>query len=243
MQIVFSSSAGLSRQRALAYLRELKAANSEFRVVDIGGAANPWSAEVADAYVDLHPANHAPTIIGDIHDPLIWEKIRAARFNFCICSHILEDIRDPLFVLRQISHTFEHGYIAAPNKHVEFGHIESRHYVGYAHHRWIFTLRETSLGVIAKWPFASFFSPRKRTMASFRASSFGRAWRRLAGRRDGLSAIGPLPWWRADLAGPENELAFIWKGQLAFEEINGDYAGASPFELALLYRDALVEGL
>jgi hypothetical protein len=116
-------------------LRELKAANSEFRVVDIGGAANPWSAEVADAYVDLHPVNDAPTIIGDIHDPLVWEKVRAARFNFCICSHILEDIRDPLFVLRQLSHTFEHGYIAAPNKHVEFGHIESRDYVGYAHHR------------------------------------------------------------------------------------------------------------
>jgi hypothetical protein len=38
-------------------------------------------------------------------------------------------------------------------------------------------------------------------------------------------------------------LAFIWKGRLAFEVINGDYAGESPLELALLYRDALAEGL
>ena len=140
MNIEFSSNAGMARSRLLAYLRDIKATDRRFRVVDLGGAAAPWPAEVADAFVDLHPSEHLPTITGDLHSPELWREIKSRNFDFCICSHTLEDLRDPIFVLSQIKDAFRHGYIAVPNKHVEFGHIESAHYVGYGHHRWIFTL-------------------------------------------------------------------------------------------------------
>lgn len=243
MEIIFSSDAGISRQRLLDYLRPLKAQNSDFRVVDIGGAASPWSAEIVDAYVDLRPVDGFCTIVGDIHDPEIWQKIKSENFDFCICSHTLEDIRDPIFVLSQIREIFSHGYIAVPNKHVEFSHIESRLYVGYGHHRWIFTLTPHGLRLIAKWPFASHFSPSRRLLAEFKASRLANAFRRFRRRKPGLSSVGPLRWWRRDLAGPNNELAFIWKGHLEFQVINADYAGESLFSLARLYCEELATGL
>jgi len=243
MKVVFSSDSGLSRPKAVEHVRSLKAQNPRLKVVDIGGAANPWSADVADAYVDMRPVPGLRTLTGDIQDPGLWREIRSEGFDFCICSHTLEDIRDPLFVLAHIRDSFSQGYIAVPSKHVEFGHIESRRYVGYGHHRWIFTLAPQELRLIAKWPFASHFSPRRRALASFKASAAANAYRRLRGRKPGLSAIGPLPWWRRDLAGPNNELAFIWEGPLAFRVINADYAGESVLALARLYRDELAAGL
>jgi hypothetical protein len=243
MLIEFASNSGMSRARLLSYVKAAKNADPALRVVDLGGAALPWTSEVADAFVDLSPSDKLPTIVGDLHSPELWRRIREGGFNFCICSHTLEDLRDPLFVLGQIKETFRHGYIAVPNKHVEFGHIESSRYVGYGHHRWVFTLALDALRLIAKFPFASHFSPRRRFVARLRASAPANALRHLRGRKSGLSAVGPLTWWDAALAGPGNELAFVWKGSLSFEVINADYAGESILALARLYRDELRDGL
>ena len=243
MEIVFSSNSEHSRQALLDYVRAHKAKELRFRVVDIGGAGNPWTASIVDAYADLRQVSGAQTIMGDINDPETWQRIRSEKFDFCICSHTLEDLRDPLFVLSELQRSFRHGYIAVPNKHVEFSHIQSLHYVGYGHHRWIFTLTPTELRVIAKWPFASYFSPRRRWIAQIKASAAAGFLRNLLGRKGGLSAIGPLPWWHSELAGPNHELAFIWKGELQFSSINQDYAGDSILALAKLYRDELAQGL
>lgn len=243
MNVEFASNSGLSRSKAIAYVQAAKAADPGFRVIDLGGAAFPWSAGIADAFVDLNASNERPTIVGDLHSPDIWRRIRDGGFRFCICSHTLEDLRNPLFVLAQIRETFDRGYIAVPNKHVEFGHIESNRYVGYGHHRWVFTLAPRELRVIAKWPFASHFSPRRRALAKMKASRAANLIRHLRGRKLGLSAVGPLPWWNSSLAGAGHELAFIWNGSLAYSSINGDFAGASLLELAKLYRDELAHGL
>lgn len=243
MEILFSSNSGMSRERLISYLRNLRDADQRLTVVDLGGAGAPWTAEVADAFVDINSSTERPTITGDLHSPELWDEIRRRNFRFCICSHTLEDLRDPLFVLRQIRQTFNHGYIAVPNKHVEFSHIESQSYVGYGHHRWVFTLTPSALRVIAKWPFASYFSPRRRAINSLKASAIASAYRRLRGREPGLSSLGPLPWWRHDLAGPNNELAFAWRGSIDFDSINADYAGESVYTLARIYRDELATGL
>ncbi len=180
MNIVFASNSGMSRQRVLSYLSELKANDSNFSVVDIGGAINPWSAAVADCYVDMNETTGHETIRGDIHDPAVWREIRGRNFDFVICSHLLEDIRDPLFVLSRMRETFTHGYIAMPSKHVEFGHIESRHYIGYGHHRWIYTLAGDELRLIAKLPLAAVYSPkRSRYLRLLASSAAGRHAQRL----------------------------------------------------------------
>jgi hypothetical protein len=122
-----------------------------------------------------------------------------------------------------------------PSKHVEFSHIESRHYVGYGHHRWIYTLADAELRVVAKFPLASYFSPRNDIVLRLRAL--------LGGKGPHMRDAGPLRWRNHALGGPENELAFIWKGELNFRAINGDYSGATTHELARMYREDLAAGL
>jgi hypothetical protein len=241
MEVVFSSDAGMARENALAYVDACKRERGSFRVLDIGGAANPWSG--ADCYVDFHRVPGADTIVGDIHDPSIWKEIAERRYDFCICSHILEDIRDPIFVLNKIREHFRHGYIAVPNKHVEFSHIESRHYVGFGHHRWIYTLAPDELRLIAKFPLASYFTPRRSPFLTFRASFPSRALRAAFGFPEKMRDDGPLIWWKKDRSGPGNELAFIWRGELRFRVINGDHAGHAARDLGRLYREELAQGL
>lgn len=243
MDVIFRSNAGLSRDAALNYLRALRIKNPAMTVVDIGGARNPWSRPVVDTYVDLFPLDGADVILGDVNKPDVWDTIAKRRFNFVICSHILEDIRDPVFVLGKIASLFRHGYIATPNKHVEFSHIQSRDYVGYAHHRWIFTLTDDELRFVSKFSLASHFSPKRRTIAAIKASRPVKALRGLTHSKRRLSDLGPLPWWNHYLAGPDNELAFIWSGDLNYRVINDDYAGDDAVALAMLYHRDLATGL
>jgi hypothetical protein len=103
------------------------------------------------------PCQGTDVILGDVHDPGS-SRTRTARsrvrdegppppLRFCICSHLLEGVRDPIFVRGQLARTFRHRYIAMPNKHVEFSHCQSKRYLGYCHHRWIFTLTDWSCGL------------------------------------------------------------------------------------------------
>jgi hypothetical protein len=245
VEIIYSSNRGSSKQFLLDYLRRMKAANSGWKVLDIGGAYCPWTAEVADAFADLFPIDGQDVLIGDINEEPIWEEISQLHFDFCICSHTLEDVRNSPFILARIRELFRIGYIAMPNKHVEFSHVESKHWIGYAHHRWVYTLAEHELRMIAKFPLTSFFSPPRRPIGRLTASRPFQAIKKLWTRpgRIGLSDIGYLPWWRPDLAERSNELAFIWAGDLRFKAINNDYASDSIQELARLYRDELAEGL
>jgi hypothetical protein len=90
MKIVFSSNARLSSPKAVDHLRSLIAQHPRLKVVSVGGAANPWSTDFADAYVDTRPVQSQCTLIGDIHGPGLWRKIKSEGFNFCICSLTLE---------------------------------------------------------------------------------------------------------------------------------------------------------
>src|SRR5882724_11879890 len=80
MDVLFASNAGMSRERARAYIAQCRAANPQFSVVDIGGAADPWSG--ADCFVDFHPVEGRETITGDIHDLAVWREIAARKFDF-----------------------------------------------------------------------------------------------------------------------------------------------------------------
>lgn len=245
MDIIYSSNRGQSRHFLLDYLRRLKSENPALKVVDVGGSYRPWSAGVAEAFVDIVPVAGMDVIVGDINEQPVWDEITARKFDFCICSHTLEDIRNPVFVLRQLQRLFAHGYIAMPNKHVEFSHVESSAYVGYGHHRWIYTLVGDELRLVAKFPFASYYSPRRRPWARLKASRLYQGVKdRLAGAQKArLGEFGHLRWWRKDLADKSNELAFIWSGRLKFAVINDDFAGTSTIELARLYAEELAEGL
>lgn len=67
-------------------------------------------------------------------------------FDFSFCAHFLEDVRDPVAVLRELSRVSRGGYIETPARAREI-FVATRHprlatwlgrkiEVGFAHHRW-----------------------------------------------------------------------------------------------------------
>ncbi len=85
-------------ERVRKFLKEKKQDNLNYKVLDIGGTVNPWAAEYTDAYLDIQDMPGRKVIVGDIQSADVWQKVREEKFDFIICSHTLEDIRNPDFV-------------------------------------------------------------------------------------------------------------------------------------------------
>ncbi len=209
------------RAEAQAYLDAHKGG----LILDVGGAAGPWGG--ATHILDIQPGQ---AFVGDIGRLDIWETVRAfsRHWDLVVCTHTLEDLRDPGFVLDQINTLTTHGagFIAVPHKHTELSNLDSQAYVGYCHHRWVFAFQNETLRLAPKWPVTSRF---------------------------GLyQSPGPdhLPWLDTKRAhtpgGPQEELGVLWEGTLPWEFIRGDFAGqaAAGCEGMLdMYRDELGAGL
>jgi hypothetical protein len=120
------------------------------RVLDVGGWAEvfPRANVVLDAnpYATrkiVHPdiAEHftdASWFRGDICTADAWARFQDKEFDVTVCSHTLEDVRDPLFVCRQLIRVSKAGYIEVPSPFRETCKIDpGDSYAGYDHHRWI----------------------------------------------------------------------------------------------------------
>jgi hypothetical protein len=58
--------------------------------------------------------------------------------DFAICSHTLEDIRDPLWVCSELIRVAKRGYIEVPSRESETCRgLERPNEVGLSHHRWL----------------------------------------------------------------------------------------------------------
>ena len=110
-----------------------------------------WSAPFVDAIIDFNEPNNSSKHIThfkcDITHPDSWDNIlkytaENGKFDFCICTHTLEDIMNPGYVSEQIAKIAKEGYIAVPSKHIELSRFEigEKGYRGYIHHRWIFDM-------------------------------------------------------------------------------------------------------
>jgi hypothetical protein len=64
-------------------------------------------------------------------------------FDFCTCSHTLEDLRDPLWVCSEMQRVARRGYIEVPSARFELTRgREPLVPVGLSHHLWVVELRE-----------------------------------------------------------------------------------------------------
>jgi hypothetical protein len=76
-------------------------------------------------------------VVRDIchHEP--W-PFADQQFDFAICSHTLEDIRDPLWVCHELNRVAKAGYLEVPSRLFEscLG-VERPGQAGLAHHRWL----------------------------------------------------------------------------------------------------------
>lgn len=72
--------------------------------------------------------------------------------DFVICSHTLEDVRDPLYVCAEMVRIGKRGYIEVPSREWETcrGHEYAR-IVGLSHHRWLIELDGTHLRFLQKY--------------------------------------------------------------------------------------------
>jgi len=87
----------------------------------------------------------------DVNKMDTWARFSDKEFDFVICSHLLEDIRDPLFVCEQLIRIAKRGYIEVPTRYRECSRAAATDTVsGYDHHRWLVDVIDDSLVFTAK---------------------------------------------------------------------------------------------
>jgi SAM-dependent methyltransferase len=143
------------------------------RVLDVGGWYQPFN--LATHVVDLYP--YETRRRHEALDPEDDERFTAATwlsadvcvgswpypdkfFDFVVCSHLLEDVRDPLVVCREINRVGRAGYVETPSRLREIfakdrlprlrlarGQVPE---IGFYHHRWFVEADGTHLKFTAK---------------------------------------------------------------------------------------------
>ena len=120
-------------------------------VLDVGGAARPLPR--TDWILDLAPyqargqlgweGDRAQERFGpdtwiqrDICDREPW-PFADLQFDFAICSHTLEDVRDPVWVAAELQRVARAGYIEVPSLREELTYGIQGPWVGWGHHHWL----------------------------------------------------------------------------------------------------------
>lgn len=156
----------------LPRLKEISAESE--RVLDVGGWHNPFN--LATHVIDIMPFETRRA--ADALDPEDKERFTAETwrvqdicgggqwpwsdgyFDFSVCSHTLEDVRDPLAVCRELVRTSRRGYIEVPSKLREIfckerfvrlkmalGRMPE---VGFRHHRWFCDIEDDHIRFMRK---------------------------------------------------------------------------------------------
>jgi len=189
-------------------------------VLDVGGGRHPFNLathvldlrpyDARDAHGALDPDNErrftAETWI--VHDACVAPWPFADKFfDFSFCSHLLEDVRDPIAVCKELIRTSKAGYIETPSRVREI-FAKARFFdaaraggsmpdVGFNHHRWFVELEGAHLRFLAKD-------------------------QRLLQRRDRYITRGDLG---RKMGERESGLYLYWEGGFTFEEAFIDDAG------------------
>lgn len=163
------------------------------RVLDIGGAEEVFPR--ANVVLDIVPyeARKPGTLkepeqftadswfVGDICAPEIWQRFGDKEFDFVLCSHTLEDVRDPIAVCREMNRVGKRGYIETPSRLRECTRTDAkRRSAGWPHHRWIVDCEGGYLVFTAKGPWVDDFdyarSRRRVCLRDMRLQYIGLEW-------------------------------------------------------------------
>jgi hypothetical protein len=123
-------------------------------VLDVGGGARPFPRAdwVLDALAydsrgqlgwngDRSSERFGPEswVRRDICDRAPW-PFSHRQFDFVVCSHTLEDVRDPVWVCTELQRVAAAGYIEVPSLREELTYGIQGPWVGWGHHRWLVTV-------------------------------------------------------------------------------------------------------
>ena len=182
--------------------RILREAADEDAILDVGGWASPFGR--ADWVIDLMPHDtrglYGPGLGGeerftaepwverDVCDREPW-PFAEDQFDFAICSHTLEDVRDPVWVCSELNRVARAGYIEVPSRMEEQSHGFQGPWVGWGHHHWLIDRTDEGLEFVFK----------HHVIHGQLQSQFPRAF------HDGLSAA-------------QRVLTLWWEGEFSFRE-------------------------
>jgi hypothetical protein len=146
------------RDYILNLINEEKKINPNYRVIDIGGVVNGWTRPVADFVVDINSVNSNNSLNIDICAESQWDLLldvvkKQGKFDYCICTHTLEDLYNPFSALKFIPQIANKGIVTMPDAKTELSRIENPGWLGYIHHRWIFDHTDERMLIIPKLNF------------------------------------------------------------------------------------------
>tara|TARA_Y100000361_G_scaffold118134_1_gene109422 strand:- start:11153 stop:12805 length:1653 start_codon:yes stop_codon:yes gene_type:complete len=150
---MFSS---MEREHVISYVKLQKQKKPNFKVIDIGGTAEytSWSYPIIDYIVDINPPVNNDSNIQffqmNVNFESQWDKLfkfveANGKFDFCIASHIIEDISLPEVLIQNIGKIAKEGFIGVPSKYNELAKHGDNKYIGSIHHRWIYTIKNSKL--------------------------------------------------------------------------------------------------
>lgn len=100
-------------------------------------------------------------------------------FDFAICSHTLEDVRDPIRVCEELSRVSKAGYIEVPSAVMELTIGVEGPWVGFAHHRWLIDLAGDQITALFKPHFLT--ASTRFHLAAYHAEQLRRSGKDVAG--------------------------------------------------------------
>lgn len=147
-------------------IRKLKISSKD-RVLDIGGSMRQHDLIKVDTLVDLICPEEAPYGASKLKAKnfvkcdITREKLpfKDKTFDVCLCTHTLEDLPNPFFLIEEISRVARRGIIITPSmgKDMVFGHLDftnwltgARRQPGEAHHKWFFIKNKKGIMLIPK---------------------------------------------------------------------------------------------
>lgn len=164
------------------------------RVLDLGGAADvfpradvvidalPWERRTPSRLADVPERfTRDSWVVGDVCDRAVWKRFGDKSFDFVVCSHILEDVRDPIFLCSQLVRVARAGYIECPSRFRECARSRAEDvHAGWGHHRWIVDLDGDRLVFTPKLQWADLFDylgdARRKALDNFYNLLIGIRW-------------------------------------------------------------------
>lgn len=134
-------------------------------VIDVGAAYNPWAKDYITHTVDINdiPAQFHQ-FKGNICEETVWDSVvdycetLGSKFDFAICTHTLEDILNPFFVVNKLSLVAKEGVISMPSKWADLSRSPHRPWKGWMHHRWLFDVIDGILVCVPKLSYMEYLT-------------------------------------------------------------------------------------
>jgi len=141
--------------------------NSTDKILDIGGSMKQHNLIKVDTLVDIIEPNKSlynrKKLLAKkfVKLDITKEKLpfKDNEFDFCLCTHVLEDLYNPFLIIEEMSRVSKRGYIATPSmgKDMEYSRLNltnwktgPRRVSGVSHHKWFFTQKNGVMQIIPK---------------------------------------------------------------------------------------------